>query len=109
MPDKSELGFSALGALTAHPTDAKTLYAASDSALAEGRVYTVDVSDKNAPARITEARSVMQDGKPAEGLDIEGISAREDGGFWIASEGKTGDKNAIHRTDGELNLSLIHI
>lgn len=102
--DKSELGFSALGALTAHPTDAKTLYAASDSALAEGRVYTVDVSDKNAPARITEARSVMQDGKPAEGLDIEGISAREDGGFWIASEGKTGDKNAIHRTDGDLNI-----
>lgn len=102
--DKSELGFSALGALTAHPTDAKTLYAASDSALAEGRVYTVDVSDKNAPARITDARSVMQDGKPAEGLDIEGISAREDGGFWIASEGKTGDKNAIHRTDGELNI-----
>ncbi len=102
--DKSELGFSALGALTAHPTDAKTLYAASDSALAEGRVYTVDVSDKNAPARITDARSVMQDDKPAEGLDIEGISAREDGGFWIASEGKTGDKNAIHRTDGDLNI-----
>ena len=102
--DKSELGFSALGALTAHPTDAKTLYAASDSALAEGRVYTVDVSDKNAPARITDARSVMQDGKPAEGLDIEGISAREDGGFWIASEGKTGDKNAIHRTDKDLNI-----
>lgn len=102
--DKSELGFSALGALTAHPTDANTLYAASDSALAEGRVYTVNVSDKNAPARITDARSVMQDGKPAEGLDIEGISAREDGGFWIASEGKTGDKNAIHRTDKDLNI-----
>lgn len=102
--DKSELGFSALGALTSHPTDANTLYAASDSALAEGRVYTVDVSDKNAPARITEARSVMKDSKPAEGLDVEGISARKDGGFWIASEGKTGDKNAIHRTDSDLNI-----
>ncbi len=102
--DKYELGFSALGALTSHPTDAKTLYAASDSALAEGRVYTVNVSDENAPARITEARSVTKGGKPAEGLDIEGISAREDGGFWIASEGKTGKKNAIHRTDGDLNI-----
>ncbi len=103
--DKAEgqyIGWTALGALTAEQKDATKLFAASDSALSHGQVYTVDASQT--PARITEARTVMDQGKPAEGLDIEGLATRKDGGFWLASEGKTGAENALIRTDDKLNI-----
>lgn len=103
--DKAEgqyIGWTALGALTADQKDATKLFAASDSALSHGQVYTVDASQT--PARITEARTVMDQGKPAEGLDIEGLATRKDGGFWLASEGKTGAENALIRTDDKLNI-----
>lgn len=100
--DGHYIGWTALGALTGDQKDANTLYAASDSALSQGQVYTVDVSQT--PARITKMRTVMEEGKPAEGLDIEGIATRADGGFWLASEGKTGAENALIRTDNDLNI-----
>lgn len=96
------IGWTALGALTADQKDATKLFAASDSALSHGQVYTVDASQT--PARITEARTVMDQGEPAEGLDIEGLATRKDGGFWLASEGKTGAENALIRTDDKLNI-----
>ena len=100
--DGQYLGWTALGALTGDVSDPSTLYAASDSALAHGQVYTVDASQT--PALITAARTVMDNGQPATGLDIEGIAAREDGGFWLASEGKTGPDNVLIRTDEDLNI-----
>ncbi|KDS92719.1 hypothetical protein DHOM_09325 [Dermabacter hominis 1368] len=103
---KSEDGhavpWTALGSLAASKSDASTLYAASDAALDVPYVYTIDASKE--PALITERRAVKHDGKVAEGLDIEGLSQRNDGGFWLASEGKTGDKNRIVRTDADLNI-----
>lgn len=85
------------------PADASTLYAASDSALAEGRVYTIDASQT--PARIVRARSVTEEGTAASGLDIEGLDARAGGGgFWLASEGATDAGNEIIRTDSRLAI-----
>lgn len=97
------IGWGALGALTADPKDANRLYAASDSAYANGWVYTVDASKQ--PAVITERRAVKRDGTPAEDLDIEGISVAADGGFWIASEGKKGKDNRLFHTDKDLNIT----
>ena len=97
------IGWGALGALTADPKDATRLYAASDSAYANGWVYTVDASKQ--PAVITERRAVKRDGAPAEDLDIEGISVAADGGFWIASEGKKGKDNRLFHTDKDLNIT----
>lgn len=97
------IGWGALGALTADPKDANRLYAASDSAYANGWVYTVDASKQ--PAVITERRAVKRDGAPAEDLDIEGISVAADGGFWIASEGKKGKDNRLFHTDKDLNIT----
>lgn len=96
------IGWTALGSLTGDPADASTLYAASDSVLAEGRVYTIDASQT--PTRIVRARSVTEEGTAASGLDIEGLDARAEGGFWLASEGATDAGNEIIRTDSRLAI-----
>lgn len=97
------IGWGALGALAADPKDANRLYAASDSAFANGWVYTIDTSKQ--PAVITERRAVKRDGAPADGLDIEGISVAADGGFWLASEGKNGKGNRLFHTEKDLNIT----
>ena len=97
------IGWGALGALAADPKDANRLYAASDSAFANGWVYTIDSSKQ--PAVITERHAVKRDGAPAEDLDIEGISVAADGGFWLASEGKKGKGNRLFHTDKDLNIT----
>lgn len=97
------IGWGALGALTADSKEANRLYAASDSAYANGWVYTIDSSKQ--PAVITERRAVKRDGAPADGLDIEGISVAADGGFWLASEGKNGKGNRLFHTDKDLNIT----
>ena len=103
---KSEDGhavpWTALGSLAASKSDASTLYAASDAALDTAYVYTIDASKE--PALITERRAVKRDGAVAEGLDIEGLSQRDHGGFWLASEGKSGAENRLVRTDADLNI-----
>ena len=90
------IGWSALGALSAKPGDASTIYAASDAVLKPGQIFTVDVS--RTPARITSALPVTNDGAGAN-LDIEGLFARPQGGFWLANEGATGPGNKLYRTD----------
>jgi hypothetical protein len=90
------VGWSALGALSAKPGDAGTIYAAADTVLKPGQIFTVDVTKR--PARITSALTVTKDGAGAN-LDIEGLFARPQGGFWLANEGATGAENVLHRTD----------
>jgi hypothetical protein len=92
----SPIGWSALGALSAKPGDAGTIYAAADTVLKPGQIFTVDVTKQ--PARITSALAVTKDGAGAN-LDIEGLFARPQGGFWLANEGATGAENVLHRTD----------
>lgn len=85
----------ALSGLAADPVEAKTLYAVSDAFLAQGFVYTVDVSDS--PARIVDRVAVS--GASAE-LDLEGIAVGPDGDLWLGSEGDAANRpNLILRVD----------
>lgn len=73
-----------LSGLTAHPTNPSLLYAVTDKQSPPARIVEIDVSG---PA----PRVVRQIGISAPGfddLDFEGIVARPDGGFWLASEGE---------------------
>lgn len=77
--------FAALSGLAAHPSDASTLFAVSDSFLTEAAIYRIDASEM--PGTITERLVVSMDGTPVENLDLEGVAMAADGGFWLASEG----------------------
>lgn len=61
-------------------------------------IFTVDTTQT--PARITAALPVLRDGAPAMKLDMEGITLDGNGGFWIASEG---------RTDHDIPHALYHV
>lgn len=50
-------------------------------------IFTVDTKVK--PAQIVSALSVTRAGRPAQKLDMEGITLDGNGGYWIASEGRT--------------------
>lgn len=87
--------FGALSGLSANPAQPHKLFAVSDSAY-EPRIYSIDT--QKSPALIESSIPVTQDGAPAS-LDLEGIAARADGGFWAAHEGKEGTENALIRID----------
>lgn len=88
------IGWGALSGLTVDPTDPTVLYAVSDSAYGkQPAIYRIQTG---APARITQKIVVTQDGAPADKLDLEGITADGQGGFWLASEGNP-DKDIAHR------------
>ncbi len=50
-------------------------------------IFKVDVS--RTPARIVDVIRVTREGMPAQKLDLEGIALDGEGGFWLASEGRT--------------------
>jgi hypothetical protein len=80
----------ALSGLAADPFDSHRIWAVSDSVLAQAFVYRVDVSGH--PARIVKRIPVggVDVADQSQGdFDIEGIAARREGGFWLASEGRT--------------------
>jgi hypothetical protein len=82
------IGWAALSGLAADPAEAGKLYAVSDSVLRNmPAIYTIDATQT--PARITNAITVTRDGFPAQKLDLEGIAVDGNGGFWLASEGRT--------------------
>lgn len=79
------IGWGALSGLT--HTDGK-LYAVNDSFYGyQPTIYEIDPTQS--PARITRAIRVTRAGQPAQKLDLEGIAADGEGGFWLASEGRT--------------------
>ncbi len=96
------IGWAALSGLAVDPASPTTLYAVSDSAFdLQPRIFTIDAS--TAPARITAAMDVTRGGMPAQKLDLEGLVADGEGGFWLASEGRT-DRlipHALLRVDAE--------
>ena len=61
------------------------MWAVTDSAYAHTRILKIDTS--LTPAMVTDELVVRANGKPVPGLDAEGVAQREDGSFWIASEG----------------------
>lgn len=82
------IGWAALSALAADPATPGTLYATSDSFLGiEPAIYTIDATQT--PAKITTKLVVTRNGHPAQKLDIEGIALDGNGGFWLASEGRS--------------------
>ncbi|WP_199258532.1 esterase-like activity of phytase family protein [Paracoccus binzhouensis] len=79
------LGWGALSGLTVDPADPAGLYAVSDSAYKDQpAIYRIRSGQ---PAAITDKIVVTRDGAPASKLDLEGIAADGEGGFWLASEG----------------------
>jgi hypothetical protein len=65
-----------------------TIYAVSDSFYGmQPTIFHIDVSET--PARIVDAIRVTREGQPAQLMDMEGITLDGDGGFWVASEGRS--------------------
>lgn len=80
------IGWGALGALAAVDGQPGRLVAASDSVYsAMPSLYEIDATQK--PARIVNQIVVTRGGNPAQKLDIEGITADGEGGWWLANEG----------------------
>jgi hypothetical protein len=96
------IGWGALSALAADPAGPGQLFAVSDSVYAAApTIFTIDATQ--APARITRAITVTRGGDTAQKLDLEGIAPDGEGGFWLASEGRS-DRlvpHAIYRVDAE--------
>lgn len=68
--------------------DDGTIYAVSDSFYGlQPRIFHIDVSET--PAQIIDAIDVTREGRPAQLIDMEGIALDGNGGFWIASEGRS--------------------
>jgi hypothetical protein len=82
-----------------------TIFAVSDSFYSmQPTIFHIDVSET--PARIVEAIGVTREGQPAQLMDMEGIALDGDGGFWIASEGRS-DRlvpHAIYHVNGDGSL-----
>ena len=64
------------------------VYAVNDSFYGyQPTIFTIDTTVS--PAQITNALPVTRGGFAAQKLDLEGITLDGDGGFWLASEGRT--------------------
>lgn len=100
--DGAVIGWGALSGLAAVPEKPGLLYAVTDSVYgSQPSIFTIDAT--RSPAVITDRLVVTRDGAPAQKLDIEGIAADGEGGFWLASEGNS-DKlvpHALYRVDGK--------
>jgi hypothetical protein len=82
------LGWGALSGLVADAEQPGILYGVSDSFYAmQPSIFTIDANQT--PARITETLRVTRNGANAQLLDLEGITLDGEGGFWLASEGRT--------------------
>jgi hypothetical protein len=96
------IGWAALSGLAADPADAGKIYAVSDSVLSGApTIYTIDATAT--PAKITAAMTVTRGKDAAQKLDLEGIVADGEGGFWLASEGRS-DRlvpHAIYHVDAD--------
>ncbi|SFA86220.1 Esterase-like activity of phytase [Poseidonocella pacifica] len=80
------IGWGAISGMVAG--DGDTVYAVNDSFYGyQPTIFTIDVSAT--PARITHATPITRGGRVAQKLDLEGITRDGEGGFWLASEGRT--------------------
>lgn len=76
------------GANSGMVADGAFIWAVSDSAYGM-QPTIVKIDPSQAPARIVGAIRVTREGQPAQKLDMEGIALDGEGGFWVASEGRT--------------------
>ena len=107
--DGQPIGWAALSGAVADADEPGKLYAVSDSFLGGApAIYTIDASAM--PARITAKTIVTRNGATAQKLDLEGITLDGEGGFWLASEGRT-DRLTPHAlfhvdADGEIQAEV---
>lgn len=96
------IGWAALSGLAADPAVPGKFFAISDSVLGGApAIYTIDATQT--PARLTSALPVTRNGDAAQKLDLEGITLDGEGGFWLASEGRS-DRlvpHAVYHVDAE--------
>ncbi|MGO4916933.1 esterase-like activity of phytase family protein [Pseudogemmobacter sp. W21_MBD1_M6] len=82
----SLIGWGAISGMVAGENG--MIYAVNDSFYGyQPTIFTIDT--KVTPAQIVDALPVTRAGYPAQKLDIEGIVRDGEGGFWLASEGRT--------------------
>jgi len=92
----------ALSGLVADPSDPQVLHGVSDAFLAQGFIYTIDVSEQ--PAKIVDRLEVS--GASAS-LDLEGIAVGPDGSFWLGSEGTASTRpNLVLKVDASTGSVL---
>ncbi|SMX45442.1 esterase-like activity of phytase family protein [Actibacterium lipolyticum] len=91
------------GAISGMVADADgTVWAVNDSFYGyQPSIFKIDASQK--PARITDVIRVNRKGHAAQKLDLEGITTDGNGGFWLASEGRTDRMipHGIYRVNGK--------
>ncbi len=94
----------AMSGLAGDPNDAHTVYGVSDSFLAEASIYTINV-DKSVAAIVDRVIVTDPNGSPRNDLDVEGVAVAPEGGFWLASEGRTttgsSRPNALLKVDSD--------
>lgn len=82
------IGWGALSGLVADKDQPGTLYAVNDSFYsAQPSIFKIDTSAS--PAQIVSSVGVTRNGVPAQKIDMEGITLDGQGGFYLASEGRT--------------------
>jgi len=98
------IGWGALSALAAEPDRPGRLWSVSDSYYSPTRLYAIRADRRGwQPALITRALTVTEDGQPVS-VDAEGLAVRPGGGFWLAAEGATGDRNELLLLDARAEV-----
>lgn len=106
LPSGAPVGW---GANSGMVSDGDFIWAVNDSFYGmQPSIFKIDPSTK--PARIVDVIRVTRSGYPAQKLDMEGITLDGEGGFWIASEGRT-DRVIPHAlyqvaADGEIKTEI---
>lgn len=102
-------GWGAISGMVADP-ETGLIYAVNDSFYGfQPTIFVIDPS-MDGPSQIIDTIPVTRGGRPAQMLDMEGITLDGDGGFWVASEGRT-DRMIPHGiyhigADGEIEQSI---
>jgi len=114
--DGTPIPWGALSGLAMDKEDEETVYTVQDSFYKKSRILKMDVDDnpakitneiilKDSMGKLSAIDPLMVNSDGTVNLDPEGIAAREDGGFWVASEGK-GTIGSISKPFETLNLLL---
>ncbi len=109
MPIESNLPWGAISGLTADRHHRNRLYAVHDHNLKPPEILRLEISSTG--AAITRSIPITRNQHRVK-YDLEGITQRREGGFWLASEGKPGQHrpNLIVRTDAQGKvLEEIHL
>jgi hypothetical protein len=102
-------GWGAISGMVADP-ETGLIYAVNDSFYGfQPTIFVIDPS-MDGPSQIIDTIPVTRGGRPAQMLDMEGITLDGNGGFWVASEGRT-DRMIPHgiyhiSADGEIEQSI---